>query len=160
VRTGAATFLSVCIALGIGAGIASRSLAAQTAAATPGNQILETEALMELFFQPTYNELTSAIMKKPATKNDWRGIIDASLKLAEIHNLLYSRRGKPFMATPAWVKRVTDSQKLASDIGAIATKLDYPGARKQYEAMAKSCNSCHTEYESEADTVEPYVLIK
>lgn len=127
-------------------------------AQSPGPvQVLEFPELMEMFFKPGYAELTRAVTNKPAGRQAWRAIYDPARRLAELHNLFFFRREKPYMAEPGWAAAADASRKALLDISEAVRKQDYPGTRQRYEASVKACNACHEKYSPDAPTLKPYV---
>jgi predicted nucleic acid-binding Zn ribbon protein len=122
-----------------------------------GQQVLENAELMEQLFGPSYADLTRAVTNKPADRKAWRTILDPARRLAELTNLLYTRRGKDYMAKPEWAAAADASRKALLAIGDAVKQLNYDVTRKRYEAAVETCNACHKKFEKEAPVVKPYV---
>lgn len=122
-----------------------------------GQQVLENAELMEQLFGPSYADLTHAMVNKPADRKAWRAVLDPARRLAELTNLLYTRRGKDYMAKPDWIGAADASRKALLAIGDAVKQQNYEATRKRYEAAVETCNACHKKFEKEAPVVKPYV---
>jgi hypothetical protein len=119
-------------------------------------QVLETAQLMEEMFEPLYGELTRAVAAPPANRQAWRAVLSPAAKLAELHNLLFSRRDLERAGTPEWAQQVAASQRLMIELVEAVRKQDYPVARKRYEAAVDGCNGCHKKFGSDAPLLKAH----
>ncbi len=119
-------------------------------------QIVKTEELMKLLFDPSYLQLKESIQQKPAKREDWRAIYAAAYRLSEVTNLLLFREGKDYMQTEQWEQLSLQSRNAAVAVGDAVKKLNYEAIRQEYSKLIDTCNQCHRKFEPEDPTeVEP-----
>jgi len=116
---------------------------------------------MELLFDPFYVDLRNSLKKAPEKRKDWRRVYIAAYSIAELTNLLFSREGEDYMATPEWKKLALESRTAIEEVGAAIRDLDYELTRSRYIAFIETCNNCHSAFELEEPTiVEPFIVPK
>lgn len=127
--------------------------------AVPGPvQILETEELMKLLVDPTFESLKDAIENPPEARKDWRSLYIAAFNLAEINNLLFLRQDQEYMKTPEWANYVAKARDEVVDLAKATTERpEYPVLKEKFMVVMESCNECHAKFaaEEEIDTIEP-----
>jgi len=124
-------------------------------------QIIDNIELMELLFDPYYVDLRNSLKKAPEGRKEWRRVYIATYSLAEITNLLISREGEDYMATPEWNTLALESRAAIEEVGAAVRKLDYELTKSRYIAFIETCNNCHSAFELEEPTiVDPFIVPK
>jgi hypothetical protein len=100
--------------------------------------------LMAYLFGVPFERLVEQLKEEPAGRSAWTGVKSDSLILAEAANLLILR--PPQEGEPSWKTRSAAVRQAGSELYEAAKKRDYPKARQQFEAMARSCNACHEQF--------------
>lgn len=121
-------------------------------------QVIDNVELMELFFDPYYVDLRNSLKTAPEGRKEWRQVYIATYRLAEATNLLFSREGEDYMATPEWHRLALESRTAIEAVGQAVRKLDYDLTKSRYINYIKTCNNCHSAFELEEPTiVEPFL---
>jgi len=136
----------------------SEPLAAQSAAGVesqldraPGPaRVVDTGELMDLLLLPTYQELQRAMATPAVTRQNWGAIYKASVRLAEIENLLFFREPNRYTTNPEFPRLAAGARRAA--VGVVSatvaglvhtTPEDYAAVRRAYIEVSASCNACH-----------------
>ena len=121
-------------------------------------QVIDNVELMELFFDPYYVDLRNSLKNEPEGRKQWRSVYIATYRLAESTNLLFSREGEDYMATPEWNRLALESRSAIEAVGEAVRKLDYDLTKSRYIDYIKTCNNCHSAFELQEPTiVEPFL---
>ncbi len=121
-------------------------------------QVIDNVEVMELFFDPYYVDLRNSLKTAPEGRKEWRRVYIATYRLAEATNLLFSRQGEDYMATPEWNQLALESRTAIEAVGEAVRKLDYDLTKTRYIDYIKTCNNCHSAFELEEPTiVEPFL---
>jgi len=123
--------------------------------------ILETGELMVMVIRPAYAELQQMMAKSPSDRQQWALLYQKAARLAEFENLILFRPHER-AATAEWKGLAASARRATS---ALATTVlvglqspqaeDFAKVRKNYEAIAGSCNACHRAMSREAPTIRP-----
>lgn len=112
--------------------------------------VVDTGELMDLLLRPTYQELQRAMTKPAVTRQEWGAIYKASVRLAEIENLLFFREPNRYTTNPEFPRLAAGARRAAVDVvNATVTGLvhttpeDYAAVRRAYIEVSASCNACH-----------------
>jgi len=114
----------------------------------PAPQPVEDDVhdLMEYAFEFPYERLASGLLEEPERHTQWKSIKADALILAELSNLLIAR---PLPAKPqAWKQAAADVRTAGGQLYRAAETKDYPTARRHYEKMIQSCNTCHDTFQT------------
>jgi hypothetical protein len=116
--------------------------------------LVEAHEVMELFFEHEFETLKELMQKEPTKRNDWKGIFNGALELAEAHNLLFFRDDEDYMETDEWITLTVAGRDAALAIATSVKARDFSVIKSKYSAMVKSCNACHEEFQGD----EPEVI--
>jgi len=108
---------------------------------------------MEYVFQPTYRRLKVSMSKTPASNADWKAIKADSLSLAEAANLIIMR--PPSEDVEDWNHHSVEVRNHGKAFYSAARSKDFAAATKHYQAMLKSCNACHQQFEDGRHILTP-----
>ena len=131
----------------------SHAAAAENATTTGPAAVIKNQELMKLLFDPYYIDLKRSLADEPSGGKAWRQAYIAAFRICEVSNLLYLRDDKQYMQGDEWRELSDVSRSAAVEVGEAIKKLDYPLARQKYEALIKSCNTCHEKFEPTEPTI-------
>jgi hypothetical protein len=103
--------------------------------------VVNTHELMELFNEPLYKELQTALSQDSLDEKQWKSVEESGYKLAEVANLIAIR--EEAAEHPRWESMAVDIQQLGYELAKIAGKQELPAAREQFNAIVQNCNDCH-----------------
>jgi cytochrome c556 len=123
--------------------------------------ILETGELMVMVIRPAYVELQQMMGKPPSDRRQWAQLYQKAARLAEFENLILFRPHER-AATREWKTLAASArQATANTAQSVLAGLnstqgeDFAAVRKNYEAIAQSCNACHRAMNREAPVIKP-----
>lgn len=129
---------------------AAPAASSQTPAAPGPMRIVDTGELMQLFIRPAYQELQAAMIKPPASRQEWAAIYRAAVRLAEMENLIFFREPNRYTSQPEFPVFAARARDTASEVVKLtlaampgAKEEDFPAIRRAYEAISSSCTACH-----------------
>ena len=108
---------------------------------------------MEGLFQQPFRRLKPAMIAEPTDKPGWKILRSESLIMAEGSNLLLLH--KPEKDSDKWVEYSLATRDRGVEMNAAATRKDFAGAKKAYEAMVVQCNACHKHFDDGKNQLEP-----
>ncbi|MEZ6065824.1 MAG: hypothetical protein R3B90_08985 [Planctomycetaceae bacterium] len=108
---------------------------------------------MEYAFQEPYKRLVANLKQAPADRAGWKIIKSDALLLAEAGNLLLMRG--PEEHRDLWAKHSVEVRELGSKLYAAGKARSYDDARPAWEALIKSCNSCHDSFADGEHQLQP-----
>lgn len=120
--------------------------------------ILETEELMKLLVDPTFESLKDAIEEPPEARRDWRSLYIAAFNLAEINNLYFLRNDHDYMKTPEWAEYAAKARDEVADLAKTVTERpEYAELKNKFMVVMESCNECHAKFaaDEDVDEIEP-----
>ena len=120
-------------------------------AETPGPvRVVDTGELMQVLVRPAYQDLQAAMAKTPASRQDWAAIYRASVRLAEIENLIFFREPNRYTTQPSFPTLASRARDTTAEVVTLtlaampaARAEDFPAVRRAYEAISMSCTACH-----------------
>jgi hypothetical protein len=154
-------FLVVAVTAGLVAPILVKEappVRAEADSAPEPKQVIDNDELMKLLFDPLYVDLRNGLREEPEGRQEWRRLYIAAYSLAEITNLLFSREGEDYMATPEWDVLVLEARDATEAVGEGIRAMDYELTKANYMSLIETCNKCHTTFEPDnATLVEPFI---
>jgi hypothetical protein len=119
---------------------------AQTTAFVPKFEVLaETRLLMEGLANSNYRGLQRLLKKQPADHDTWVFARGQALIIAETGNLLLLRPPRN-SGRDTWMKLAMDMRGQAGNLARQIAARDYARAQVGLDALAASCNRCHTAF--------------
>ena len=119
--------------------------------------IVETEELMKLLVDPTFESLKDAIETQPEARKDWRTLYIAAFNLAEISNLYLFRNDHDYMTTPEWKTFAAQARDEVVDLAkAVVERPEHGVLKEKFMVVMETCNECHAKFaaDEEIDLIE------
>lgn len=109
--------------------------------------VAETRLLMEGLAHANFRGLERNLKKDPIDDQSWTFARGQALLIAETSNLLMLRPPKNQGET-AWMERSMDMRAQALQLAQHLAKKDLEKSKAGMQALANSCNRCHTSFKA------------
>lgn len=100
---------------------------------------------MEYIYEPTFDDLKSALEKAPTDKAGWSQIKSGSLILAE-SSILLADRAPSKAAEADWKNFSGIVYRGGSSLYRAARKKNYENVKQQFAIMSQGCSQCHKKF--------------
>lgn len=141
--------------------LASRPPDAQAPAAR-AEAIVDTGEFMDLFMDAVYGDLKKAVTRPSPSRKEIAAVYAASIRLAEISNLLFARDPDRYTKEPEWPRFSAEMRETAASVADAALVAlqkgrpkDFEPVRERFRGVAEACNACHRGLKTDAKTIKP-----